>query len=144
MGDLGQTENSAQTLDHLTASDPESVINVGDLSYADGYQPRWDTWGRLIAPHTSRFAWAVIEGNHELEVRLLLHPLLFRHLCGHCCITILTCITSAGVAAKLRHQGAYIAWVSRLLLSTGSLHGCVGRLEWLWAGGKWAHRLPSV
>jgi hypothetical protein len=30
---------------------------------------RWDTYGRLVAPHTSRFAWAVIEGNHELEVR---------------------------------------------------------------------------
>ncbi|KAK9915993.1 hypothetical protein WJX75_007091 [Coccomyxa subellipsoidea] len=68
IGDLGQTENSAQTLDHLTASNPDSVINVGDLSYADGYQPRWDTYGRLVAPHTSRFAWAVIEGNHELEV----------------------------------------------------------------------------
>lgn len=40
IGDLGQTENSAQTLDHLTASNPDSVINVGDLSYADGYQPR--------------------------------------------------------------------------------------------------------
>ena len=40
IGDLGQTENSAETLDHLTASDPGSVINVGDLSYADGYQPR--------------------------------------------------------------------------------------------------------
>ncbi|CAL8470424.1 g9966 [Coccomyxa elongata] len=68
IGDIGQTENSAETLDHLTASSPDSVINVGDLSYADGYQPRWDSWGRLIAPHTSRFAWAVIEGNHELEV----------------------------------------------------------------------------
>ena len=40
IGDLGQTDNSAQTLDHLTASNPGSVINVGDLSYADGYQPR--------------------------------------------------------------------------------------------------------
>lgn len=40
VGDLGQTENSASTLDHLTASNPGSVINVGDLSYADGYQPR--------------------------------------------------------------------------------------------------------
>ena len=40
IGDLGQTENSASTLDHLTASNPGSVINVGDLSYADGYQPR--------------------------------------------------------------------------------------------------------
>ena len=41
LADLGQTENSAETLDHLTASDPGSVINVGDLSYADGYQPRY-------------------------------------------------------------------------------------------------------
>ena len=40
IGDLGQTDNSASTLDHLTASNPGSVINVGDLSYADGYQPR--------------------------------------------------------------------------------------------------------
>ena len=40
IGDLGQTESSASTLDHLTASNPGSVINVGDLSYADGYQPR--------------------------------------------------------------------------------------------------------
>lgn len=41
IGDIGQTENSAETLDHLTASNPDSVINVGDLSYADGYQPRY-------------------------------------------------------------------------------------------------------
>lgn len=34
---------------------------------------RWDTYGRLVAPHTSRFAWAVIEGNHELEVRYWTH-----------------------------------------------------------------------
>ncbi len=117
VGDLGQTENSAQTLDHLTGSNPQSVINVGDLSYADGYQPRWDTWGRLIAPHTSRFAWAVIEGNHELEVRLLPHPLLFVHLSGCCCcITVLNTdqrcrrgcekAHALGVSAVLRCQRA--------------------------------------
>ena len=39
---------------------------------------RWDTWGRLIASHTSRFPWAVIEGNHEEEVRLLLLATLLR------------------------------------------------------------------
>lgn len=37
---------------------------------------RWDTYGRLVAPHTSRFAWAVIEGNHELEVRYWTRSLL--------------------------------------------------------------------
>ncbi len=39
IGDLGQTENSAQTLEHLAATRPASVINVGDLSYADGASP---------------------------------------------------------------------------------------------------------
>ena len=34
-----------------------------------GYQPRWDSYMRLTAPHTSRVAWALIEGNHEEEVR---------------------------------------------------------------------------
>ena len=69
IGDLGQTENSAQTLEHLAATAAASVINVGDLSYADGYQPRWDSYMRLAAPHWQRVAWAVIEGNHEEEVR---------------------------------------------------------------------------
>ena len=40
IGDLGQTENSMDTLDHAAALEPISVLNVGDLSYADGYQPR--------------------------------------------------------------------------------------------------------
>ncbi len=40
IGDLGQTENSMDTLDHAAALEPVSVLNVGDLSYADGYQPR--------------------------------------------------------------------------------------------------------
>ena len=41
IGDLGQTENSLDTLDHAAALEPVSVLNVGDLSYADGYQPRF-------------------------------------------------------------------------------------------------------
>lgn len=68
IGDLGQTENSAQTLEHLAATGAASVVNVGDLSYADGYAPRWDSYMRLTAPHTQRVAWALIEGNHEQEV----------------------------------------------------------------------------
>ena len=41
IGDLGQTPNSLSTLEHLEVNDPGSVIDVGDLSYADGFQPRW-------------------------------------------------------------------------------------------------------
>jgi 3',5'-cyclic AMP phosphodiesterase CpdA len=67
VGDLGQTENSAQTLEHLMANRPDSVLNVGDLSYADGEQQRWDTYGRLVQPSTAAVPHMTIEGNHELE-----------------------------------------------------------------------------
>ena len=41
IGDLGQTEDSMDTLDHAATLEPISILNVGDLSYADGYQPRY-------------------------------------------------------------------------------------------------------
>ncbi|KAI7841497.1 hypothetical protein COHA_004890 [Chlorella ohadii] len=56
------------TLEHMTTTNADSVILTGDLSYADGYQPRWDTWGRLVAPHTSRQVWMYCVGNHEIEL----------------------------------------------------------------------------
>lgn len=90
VGDLGQTENSAATLERMRAvsdfdtggggrrlvrdgddkpaTPPGHVLNVGDLSYADGFQPRWDSWGRLVEPHASVVPWMVIEGNHEEEL----------------------------------------------------------------------------
>jgi len=52
IGDLGQTEDSAKTLKQLNKLDVASVLNVGDLSYADSYQPRWDSWGRLLEVST--------------------------------------------------------------------------------------------
>ncbi len=48
IGDLGQTEDSLKTLLHLNRLEVASVLNVGDLSYADSYQPRWDSWNRLL------------------------------------------------------------------------------------------------
>ena len=92
VGDLGQTENSAATLERMRAvsdfvdnngilggggggdgeeeepTPPGHVLNVGDLSYADGFQPRWDSWGRLVEPYASEVPWMVIEGNHEEEL----------------------------------------------------------------------------
>ncbi|KAH7624700.1 putative Purple acid phosphatase 22 [Nannochloris sp. 'desiccata'] len=71
VGDLGQTEHSSSTLEHLVGVSEEkkvdSVLFVGDLSYADGYQPRWDTWGRLVEPYTSSMVWMYTQGNHEIE-----------------------------------------------------------------------------
>lgn len=67
VGDLGQTEHSASTLKHLKESEVDSVVLAGDLSYADGYQPRWDSWGRLVTPETASQVWMFTEGNHEIE-----------------------------------------------------------------------------
>lgn len=33
------------------------VMLTGDLSYADSEQPRWDRWGRLIQPLSTRMPW---------------------------------------------------------------------------------------
>ena len=67
VGDLGQTEDSLSTLEHLVATDPQSVVLVGDLSYADGDHRRWDAWARMVSPLTSRWLWMFTEGNHERE-----------------------------------------------------------------------------
>ncbi|KFM25345.1 Purple acid phosphatase 18 [Auxenochlorella protothecoides] len=67
IGDLGQTEDSLETLEHMVASGPASVMLVGDLSYADGDHERWDTWNRMVSPLTSRSVWMFTEGNHERE-----------------------------------------------------------------------------
>jgi hypothetical protein len=40
IGDLGQTQDSANTLKHAQSNNPDFVLNVGDLAYADGFQVR--------------------------------------------------------------------------------------------------------
>ncbi|XRB06241.1 acid phosphatase type 7 [Pycnococcus provasolii] len=70
VGDLGQTENSVNTLNAMEQSaygQPSVVFHVGDLSYADGDQPRWDAWGRMKQPLSSAVPWMTVEGNHEIE-----------------------------------------------------------------------------
>lgn len=70
IGDLGLTYNSTSTVDHMRENNPDLVLMVGDLSYAnlyitngtgtsdygqnfgkttpihETYQPRWDMWQR--------------------------------------------------------------------------------------------------
>eukprot|EP00850_Spirogloea_muscicola_P020753 SM000225S07032 [mRNA] locus=s225:124084:126933:- [translate_table: standard] len=67
LGDLGQTEWSRSTLSHIAQSEHDMLILAGDLSYADRFQPRWDTWGRLVEPLAAARPWMVTEGNHEIE-----------------------------------------------------------------------------
>ncbi|VAI15510.1 unnamed protein product [Triticum turgidum subsp. durum] len=74
-GDLGQTEWTNSTLQHIAAADYDMLLLPGDLSYADLDQPRWDSYGRLVEPLASARPWMVTEGNHEVEKI----PLIERH-----------------------------------------------------------------
>ncbi|CAA3011287.1 purple acid phosphatase 22-like [Olea europaea subsp. europaea] len=67
VGDLGQTEWTKSTLDHVGAMDYDVFLLPGDLSYADTQQPLWDSFGRLVEPYASTRPWMVTEGNHEIE-----------------------------------------------------------------------------
>ncbi|XP_055960427.1 bifunctional purple acid phosphatase 26-like isoform X3 [Mercurialis annua] len=72
IGDLGQTYNSLSTLEHYMRSGGQTVLFVGDLSYADRYQYndvgiRWDSWGRFVENSTAYQPWIWSAGNHEIE-----------------------------------------------------------------------------
>ena len=42
------------------------VLLAGDLSYADGYMERWDSFGRLMEPLAARVPIMTAGGNHEI------------------------------------------------------------------------------
>ena len=70
VGDLGQTNYSVDTMAHIIAdaeNATEFLLHVGDMSYADCLNPRWDSYFELIEPLASRLPWMVTAGNHEIE-----------------------------------------------------------------------------
>jgi 3',5'-cyclic AMP phosphodiesterase CpdA len=72
VADLGQTENSSHTVkcmyDHVTnKSDVDMVLFAGDISYADGYGPRWDTYARAQEYLWANVPTAYVGGNHEVS-----------------------------------------------------------------------------
>lgn len=67
-GDLGQTNDSDINVRHFSEDVAlDSILHVGDLSYADSQMMRWDTWGRMVEPVAARLPWMVAAGNHEIE-----------------------------------------------------------------------------
>ncbi|BFG29536.1 hypothetical protein CerSpe_158100 [Prunus speciosa] len=66
-GDMGQTEWTKSTLDHIDQCKYDVHLLPGDLSYADYMQSRWDTFGELVQPLASARPWMVTQGNHEKE-----------------------------------------------------------------------------
>ncbi|OIT01493.1 PREDICTED: purple acid phosphatase 22-like [Nicotiana attenuata] len=73
-GDLGQTEWTASTLQHIGGKDYDVLLLPGDLSYADTQQPLWDSFGRLVEPYASKRPWMVTQGNHEIEIFPIIYP----------------------------------------------------------------------
>jgi hypothetical protein len=85
IADVGQTVNSTVTRDHLIASNPQVIFNIGDLSYADDYdpnicdaagpfeghggtcQPRWDAFATMWQSAWSRIPFVSCNGDHEIE-----------------------------------------------------------------------------
>ncbi|KAL2502850.1 putative purple acid phosphatase 20 [Forsythia ovata] len=67
-GDLGQTEWTNSTLQHIEKSNYDIFLLPGDLSYANMYQPWWDTFGQMVQPVASKRPWMVTQGNHEIEI----------------------------------------------------------------------------
>ncbi|XP_019424868.1 PREDICTED: probable purple acid phosphatase 20 [Lupinus angustifolius] len=72
-GDLGQTEWTKSTLEHINKSNYDMLLLPGDLAYADCVQNLWDSFGRLVDPLASQRPWMVTQGNHEVEKIPLLH-----------------------------------------------------------------------
>ncbi|XP_044510305.1 purple acid phosphatase 2-like [Mangifera indica] len=73
IGDLGQTFDSNTTLTHYEQNPTkgQTLLYVGDLSYADDYplhdNTRWDTWGRFTERNAAYQPWIWTAGNHELD-----------------------------------------------------------------------------
>ncbi|KAK7396674.1 hypothetical protein VNO78_17831 [Psophocarpus tetragonolobus] len=77
VGDLGQTDWTRSTLDHVSKSNYDMLLLPGDLAYADTQQHLWDSYGRLVEPLASQRPWMVTQGNHEVEKIPLLHQTPF-------------------------------------------------------------------
>ncbi|KAH0971615.1 hypothetical protein GBA52_023771 [Prunus armeniaca] len=77
-GDLGQTEWTNSTLEHIGSIDYDVLLLPGDLSYADTHQRLWDSFGRIVEPYASKRPWMVTEGNHEIESFPIIYPTGFK------------------------------------------------------------------
>ncbi|KAF2310035.1 hypothetical protein GH714_006258 [Hevea brasiliensis] len=119
IGDLGQTYDSNQTLTHyeLNPIKGQTVLFVGDLSYADDYpfhdNVRWDTWGRFVERNAAYQPWIWTAGNHELDFapqlgeRIPFKPYLHRY---H--VPYTACGSTSRLWYSIKRASAYIIVMS--------------------------------
>ena len=67
IGDVGQTIHSNLTYHRVAAMKPHAIIDAGDLSYADCWQPRWDSYANMVEHLSQTTPWHSVPGNHEIE-----------------------------------------------------------------------------
>jgi len=63
--DVDQTEVTNATFQALAAMAPGAVLLAGDLAYANGYYPRWDSFGKLAEALSAAVPTMTCPGNHE-------------------------------------------------------------------------------
>ena len=74
IGDLGQTTNSNNTLAELIAYESTldglsgGIISMGDLSYANGDEPLWDSFGRLREIATKNIPMMTTLGTYAMDL----------------------------------------------------------------------------
>ncbi|CAE7755898.1 PAP18, partial [Symbiodinium sp. CCMP2456] len=64
--DVGVTNVSFAVMTKMLQLDPDLLLTVGDLSYADGWAERWDIFGVMMEPLMSSRYHLAVPGNHEL------------------------------------------------------------------------------
>lgn len=66
---MGSPSNG--TIDHLTllaqSGEVDFILHVGDISYADGNQHRWDRFMRVLEPVAAYVPYMTAPGNHECQ-----------------------------------------------------------------------------
>eukprot|EP00667_Euglena_gracilis_P003293 EG_transcript_3305 len=67
LADVGETPVSNGTLRSIVSYNPDIVLLAGDLSYADGWGWKWDSWGRLFEIAGAWYPFLMCPGNHEVS-----------------------------------------------------------------------------
>lgn len=66
MGDVAESHQVVQSMLKMNqANSYNFLIHSGDLSYANGYQPIWDSWANMVQPLAVQVPYMASVGNHE-------------------------------------------------------------------------------
>lgn len=77
IGDMGADPQAVNTIAALTklaqSESLDSILHVGDISYADGDEERWDIFMRQIQGYAAFTPYMTTPGNHEVAIQYYLN-----------------------------------------------------------------------